>query len=200
MTHIFVSHATADDDMVTRIHNTLEAATGRELWVDHKDIQPGDNWPHEIESHLAGCESMLLVMSRNAFDRDEVIAEWRDALLRNRRVYIAIIDDIPVTDIPSRLRLIQWVNLHDDWDGGLAALVASIKGEAMPADAPVHHPRPVTGHIEPRLTTIPMSGRDGDYAQLIDHLNSGRPTLILGVGGLGKSRLAAEIVLKHEGG
>ncbi len=198
MPHIFVSHATADNDIVFRIHDQLEAATGKNLWLDRRDLKPGDNWQDAIDAALRDCESLLLVLSRNSANRPEVTAEWRDALLRERDVYIAVIDDIPATDIPARLRLITWVDLQTDWDGGIAALAAAIQGEATPPGAPVTTVRPVTGKIDRRLTTIPISGRDADLIEIQRLLKRG-PTAILGVGGLGKSRLAAEIVVNGDG-
>ena len=199
MTHIFVSHSSKDDDTVTRIHDALEATTGREVWVDHQDIPPGADWQTAIDTSLRDCESLLLVLSKYSAASKEVTAEWRDALLRGKTVYVAIIDDLPIEDMSSRLRLIQSVNLHADWDKGLEAVIATIKGEALADDAPVTPPRPVSGNIDARLTTIPISGRDADIAEITRHLDTGRPTLILGVGGLGKSRLAAEMVLNYPG-
>jgi tetratricopeptide (TPR) repeat protein len=198
MPHIFVSHATADNETVFRIHDALEAATGRDLWLDRRDLKPGDNWQEAIDAALRDCESLLLILSRNSAQRPEVAAEWRDALLRERDIFIAVIDDIPATDIPARLRLIQWVDLHNDWDAGMRALVAAIKVEELPADAPVTTVRPVTGKIDRRLTTIPISGRDEDLAKIQSLLKKG-PTAILGVGGVGKSRLAAELVMQSPG-
>jgi hypothetical protein len=196
MTHIFVSHASKDDEPVTRIHDALEAATGRELWVDHKDIKTGDHWQMSIDVSLRDCQSLLLIVSRNSMKSPEVTAEWRDALLRKHPMYIAIIDDIPLEDISSRLRIISMVNLHTDWDKGMAALVATITGEPVPDDAPVSPARVVTGEIQASLS-VPIQGREADLKQITAHLNTGRPTQILGVGGLGKSRLAAELTYTY---
>ncbi|MBZ0280423.1 MAG: TIR domain-containing protein [Anaerolineae bacterium] len=194
MPPIFVSHASKDDEIVTRLHNELEAATGLNLWVDHKDIPPGANWQITIDQTLRETDAMLLVISRNSANREEVMAEWRDALLRNHTLLIAIIDDIPIDEIPSRLRIIQMVNLHADWNAGIRALTAAIKGEALPVDAPLTPVRPIIGHIDRRLTTIPMTGRDDDLKEILRLLKLA-PAAILGMGGLGKSRLAAELAL-----
>ncbi len=56
----------------------------------------------------------------------------------------------------------------------------------------------MTVTISPDKLHIPMSGRDADLQQVIAHLAGGYVTSILGVGGLGKSRLAAEVVLRDE--
>ncbi len=195
MSHIFVSHATADDPTVTRIHDALEAATGQNLWVDHKDIATGDNWQAKIEWALQnGGANFLLILSRNSYKREEVMVEWRDALLRGKRLLIAVIDDLPLLDIPARLRILAYVDLHKDWDAGIAALTAAILGKSLPENAPVTILRPTTGQIDRRYTAIPLSGRDADVTALINLLKTA-PVALLGMGGLGKSRLAAEIVL-----
>src|SRR5690606_2665477 len=149
----------------------------------------------------------LVIVSRTSAVSIEVITEWRDALARGVRLLVAIIDDIPFLDIPARLRQVQFVNLHDDWDGGLAKIVAAI--QAKPADptispppssaAPAFRSWPVTARppIDRKLLTIPISGREADIAE-IKRLLRGNPTAILGVGGLGKSRLAAEIVMTSD--
>jgi hypothetical protein len=51
----------------------------------------------------------------------------------------------------------------------------------------------------PLLRSVPLRGRAADVEKIKTHLAQ-KPTLIIGVGGLGKSRLAAEIVLHHAHG
>ncbi|WP_162909617.1 toll/interleukin-1 receptor domain-containing protein, partial [Aggregatilinea lenta] len=294
MPDVFVSHASADDSIVSQLHDELETATRCEIWVDHKDIKPGQDWQGAIDDALRGCANFLLVLSRHSVRSKEVTAEWRAALALEKNLLVAAIDDIPPEDIPYRLVTIQWVNLHKDWHTGLLELTGAIGpgSVAVPSDEsktpaepersritftldmelkafdqasfvaliaqlaeieasdirvvlvregslsitldlpsaaaqhvlflaqhqPVHfaefHPQdikltegaepphfrrwPLTGFIDPRLVRIPMSGRDRDLVRAKELLKKG-PTSILGVGGLGKSRLAAEVVMTNEG-
>ncbi len=198
MPDVFISHSTRDDARVTELHDQLEAATGRDMWVDHKDIKPSDNWQVEIDRNLREMKALLLALSRHSAGSAEVTAEWRDALLRRIPLYVAVLDDIPLEDIPPRLRLIQPVDLHRDWRGGIASLAAAIKGETVDhaARATLFE---ITARppIDRRLTRIPISGRDPDLSEIKGLLKT-QPVAIVGVGGLGKSRLAAEIVLTQE--
>ncbi|HEX2621972.1 MAG TPA: toll/interleukin-1 receptor domain-containing protein, partial [Phototrophicaceae bacterium] len=200
MPDIFISHATKDDETITKIHDELERATGREMWVDHVDIKPGMNWQEAIETALYQCPDLLLVISRASMDSVEVMAEWRGALTYHHRLLLAVIDDIPLEKIPSRLRLIQWINLHQDWDAGMQKLIAAIKdGEGDSGvtadDVPdFKHVVTITGEIDRRLTQTPLRGRDSDLDKIRAGLTAA-PTLIVGVGGLGKSKLAAETAL-----
>lgn len=46
---LFISHSTQDDDIVSQIHDQLEAS-GINVWVDHEDgINASNNWAKEID-------------------------------------------------------------------------------------------------------------------------------------------------------
>ena len=198
MSHIFISHATTDDEVVTRIHDQLEAATQRELWVDHDDLTPPvANYRQSIHEALQTCSGGLIVLSKNSVHRPEIVSEWTYLLNIGVDLLVAKIDDVPIKDVDYRLHIIQWVDLTRDWDAGIKALAAGIVGGKLPEDAPVYTIRRLTGRIDRRLTTIPMSGRDDDLKKVKDLLRRA-PTMILGFGGVGKSRLAAEVALTSE--
>ncbi|NDJ84766.1 MAG: TIR domain-containing protein [Chloroflexi bacterium] len=192
---IFVSHATRDDEHVTRLRDTLIEATGRHFWVDHHELTPPeDNWRGAIQDALKGCQAGLLILSRNSVQRPEIVAEWTYLLNIQRDLFIAKIDDVPVSDIDYRLHLVQWIDLSQGWDPGISALVAAIRGDAAPQDAPVVLMRPVTGRIDRKYLLIPIQGRDYGLDALRERLKTS-PTVILGIGGIGKSRVAAEMVM-----
>ena len=198
MPDVFISHATADDEVVSELHDELEARTGVEMWVDHKDIKPGENWQNKIESALKTCPYLLMVVSRNAVKSDEVTAEWRAALTYNHALLLAIIDDVPHEDIPARLRLHQWVDLQTDREAGLAKLAAAITGEAADTDAPTFTRRATLlggEAMDRRLTSIPIQGREAELVEVRSKLELRQPVMVLAYGGSGKSRLAAELAL-----
>ncbi|MBE2271251.1 MAG: TIR domain-containing protein, partial [Anaerolinea sp.] len=198
MTHLFVSHATTDDLVVSTRHDRLEAA-GIPAWVDHEDILPGMDWETEIQTALTACNAGLYILSPRSANRNEIRPELRTILALDKRLYVALIEPVPREQFPYRLRTIQYADLSKDFEAGLSALIAAIKGErpldpAAPTTLTEFH---LTGSIDPRLTRIEMSGRDADLARVTGLLSQG-VTSVLGVGGLGKSRLAAEVVLKDE--
>lgn len=198
MSHIFISHATADDASVDRIVDRLEQETEHEFWVDHRNLKPPEsNWRGAIQAALKKSDAGLLVLSKNSVGRPEIVSEWTYILDTSGTLYIAQIDDVPLKEIDYRLHIVQWIDFLPDWEAGITALAASMRGEKLPPTAPVILLRRVSGRIDPRLTSIPMSGRDGDLANIIELLRT-QPVAILGVGGLGKSRLAAEIALKDD--
>lgn len=192
---LFVSHATKDDDTVTRLCRELSAAAGCTFWVDHHNLKPPeDNWRQAIQNALRASDAGLLVLSRNSVSRPEIVSEWTYLLNLRRGLYLAKIDDVPIEEIDYRLHLVQWVDLSRDWEAGIRALAAAMRNEPAPENAPVMLVRPVTGRIDRKLLTIPIEGRSYGLWALTTRLKQG-PTTVLGVGGIGKSRVAAEVMM-----
>lgn len=141
---IFFSHATANDEIVTRIHDELEARTGKSIWVDHHDLAPGtddklgDESTAEVERHIKRCPKFLMAISKELrFNRGgrALIVEWRAALDDNHPMLLAIIDREYIEYIPSRLRLIQQVDLSTDWEAGITTLADAIMGRHSESEA-----------------------------------------------------------------
>ena len=192
---IFVSHATKNDDVVDRLIDALQGQTECAYWVDHHELQPPtNNWRQAIQNALESSQAGLVVLSQAAIGRDEIEAEWNYLLNTNRPLYVVRVDDVSFTDINYRLQLVQWLDLAEDWDAGLKALIAAINGQTPDKNAPVLHVRPVTGRIDRRLMTIPIHGRDYGIWALRKRLEQA-PTMVLGIGGIGKSRIAAEMMV-----
>ncbi|MCA9889901.1 MAG: toll/interleukin-1 receptor domain-containing protein, partial [Anaerolineae bacterium] len=197
-TCVFVSHSSKNDDIITRLHNELEEKTGADIWVDHIDIDADHLWEDEVESNLRSRPYCLVCISKQSVASKEVRSEWRGAITYGHKLLLAVIDDIKTEDIPPRLLLHQMIWLTDGkWDDGIANLVKAIqKGTESPhADEPrFSRITTITGTIPRNLTRIAMQGRESDLADVRAGLEKGDITAIIGVGGLGKSRLAAEVV------
>lgn len=111
---IFISHSSKDDDTISRLHDELERLTGAEIWVDHKDIKPGDNWQERIDLALRECDYLILAISPDSIASKEVQAEWRYALVINLKVLPVIIREASKEEIPSRLHTINWLMLRSE--------------------------------------------------------------------------------------
>jgi len=81
MKHIFVSHSTKDDKIVSRLVAGLSALGHSNLWVDLQKIEPTELWELSIEQALRDSYICIVMVSRNSVKSEEVRAEWRSALL-----------------------------------------------------------------------------------------------------------------------
>jgi hypothetical protein len=197
MPHIFVSHATVDDKVASQIHHLLQAA-GIDSWVDHEaGLKAGDYWDDKIQAALNDCDAGLLLLSPLSAKSPECNAEYRRILSLGKRLYVALIQPTPKADFPWRLTTIQYVDMARDFDGGLKELTAAITGmrDLDPASPVTAQANPVSGSFPRWQLDVPLIGRETELAEVTKSLADGsRSTVILGLGGVGKTRLALEMM------
>ena len=101
--HTFVCYARHDEVFVFDVARALHER-GVRLWIDQWHIAAGDDWSRAIDAALAGCQTVMIVLSPEAVASDEVRGELRVALDSGKRI-------IPLLyrpcDVPARLRLKQ---------------------------------------------------------------------------------------------
>jgi tetratricopeptide (TPR) repeat protein len=195
MPQIFISHATADDIIVNRLYDKLTTA-GITCWVDHyKGITYGDNWSRAIHDAANESDFGLFVMSPRSVKSNYCEAEWNRVLALGKRLYIALIDDVPVRDVPLRLGTIQYVDLRRDFDATLTGLIDAIQGDrTLAGDTSAPTFKRISGDFPRSQLDLPLIGRDAKLNEARGSIQDrARLTAILGLGGVGKTRLAAEI-------
>src|SRR5579885_3526593 len=60
---IFLCHASEDKPVVRDIYQKLKRYNV-ELWLDEKDLLPGQNWEQLIPEVIRGCDIILICLSR----------------------------------------------------------------------------------------------------------------------------------------
>lgn len=193
MPQVFLSHSSQDDAIVTRLHDALEKKTGADLWVDHKNIGPGDNWQAAIDANLRASKVCLVALSPASVVSEEVTAEWRWAELNRRRILVAQIKDVPTEDIPSRLSTVQWVDLREDkWEKGISNLAGAIR---LALDAPPEGSGGLVAETNPTRPRSPSDDIAPSESPPKTAPKSSRTPLLLGGGLIAALALAAVLVL-----
>jgi hypothetical protein len=84
MSHIFISHATADDRFVAELRRALEAHK-LSVWVDSRRLRGGAKLTTEIEEAIATARQVIAVLSKDTVNSPWVRKEIDCALDMERQ-------------------------------------------------------------------------------------------------------------------
>ena len=112
---VFISYASPDRDRVSPFYESL-IAEGFKVWMDCRDLRPGENWPFEIVRALDKATFVIAFISRNSFDRRGYVQrELKIALDKRNEKLVDDIYLIPVlldadAEIPPQLKDLQLIS------------------------------------------------------------------------------------------
>ncbi|WP_419906819.1 SUMF1/EgtB/PvdO family nonheme iron enzyme [Hoeflea sp.] len=86
MARIFVSHASADDEAVTRLSQWLSDNGFEDHFVDHIHIPGGTEWNKKLPEEIVKAEILLPVVTPGWLNSDECYNEYRSAYYANKTV------------------------------------------------------------------------------------------------------------------
>lgn len=122
--HVFISYARADgEDFATRLHDELEKSNFL-MWLDRRDIKPGENWDLAIDEAIRHCWALMFVMTPGSVDSPNCHDEWSRALSFKRPVVPLLVrPSIP----PLRLHRLQYIDFTQDFDRAFPRLVDHLR-------------------------------------------------------------------------
>ncbi len=125
---VFLCYAHSDKETVHNLYARI-MENGVYAWLDTEDLQPGQNWQHEIRKAILKSDVVIVCLSRefnkqHGYRYEELkIALERAKLLDDGDVFI-----IPVRlekcDMPSALRHLHRVDLFES--GGYKKLIRAL--------------------------------------------------------------------------
>jgi len=201
---IFLSYARGDDEpFVRRLHGDL-AARGLDVWFDRVSMpNRALTFLQEIRDAIAARERLVLVVGPRAVTSPYVEAEWRFALEVGKAITpILRLGDYPL--LPDELKLLDAPDFRSDADysARLDALVRQLGEAVAPMGKLVAVPS-----LPPHFLAQPERLRALKDAVMADIR---RPVVVTGqkaegvrlgihgMGGIGKSVLAAALARDHE--
>jgi hypothetical protein len=147
--HAFISYVRDNGDIVDRLATDLRRS-GVKVWLDRNEIMPGQRWRTAIRKAIQQGAFFIACYSQELNARPETYmhGELRLAIDRLRQMPNDRIWFVPVflnkTEIPSHdisehetLSDLHAVALHEDWSGGLNAILRAM-GLENPISARVH--------------------------------------------------------------
>jgi tetratricopeptide (TPR) repeat protein len=196
MPEAFVIHVSADDAAVTPIRETLTAA-GIDTWVDHWDCQGAkDDWERQNREALNTCQYGFFILSAESANSTECREQCQAILDEGKRLYIISIESVPLNDFPDPSYTVRYIDLTRDPETNMTKLVRAVRSQYDPESQPTAiQDRAIGGSFPRYYLRLPLIGRDSDLSVVQKALADGhRVTSIVGLSGVGKTRLAVEIV------
>ena len=132
---VFISHQWRDKQIADQLRNRLDAIAGYEVWIDYRNLRPGDPIQESIDEVLAEMDVMLVLWSEHSAASSGVAAEVTAAErlgLRTIPCFIAY-DDAgavvpPITGPPARYLGIDFHHFETGL-ASLASLLAELQRE-----------------------------------------------------------------------
>ncbi|MFQ5630392.1 MAG: toll/interleukin-1 receptor domain-containing protein [bacterium] len=128
--HTFICYARQDKEFARKLANGLRQ-NGVGIWMDVLDIPAGVRWDRAVEKALRKAERLLVILSPDAVESENVQDELAFAFDRKKPI-------VPVRfracEIPFRLLRLQYIDFTGDYDTALQELLASLGVEPITHD------------------------------------------------------------------
>ena len=110
---VFISYSSLDRDIVMPVVQSLRD-NGISVWVDEGNIHAADLWSEQIVQAIADCRVMIVMLSQNSADSNNVVKE---VMLASEQKKILLPVYLEPSDIPAKLQYqlagIQHLELYD---------------------------------------------------------------------------------------
>jgi hypothetical protein len=143
----FVSHASEDDALATRICKKL-AGNKIAVWIDHQNLRRKGLLLDALQAAIESCHHVVLLWSKDSADSRYVTAEWKFAWNRERPIIPCRVDECK---LPLGLAGYLYCDFRSSFGDGARQLVEALKGEAA-APAPTEREElSVSGRTRPMV-------------------------------------------------
>jgi hypothetical protein len=114
----FFSYSRHDSEFTLKLAKDLRAA-GASVWMDQLDISAGRHWDTAVEKAIGVSSSLLIVLSPDSIQSENVMDEVAYALEEGKLVIPVLYRDCK---IPLRLRRLQYIDVRTNYEAGLAEI------------------------------------------------------------------------------
>ncbi len=107
--YVFLSYADRDGELARQLAERLGAA-GVSVWLDEREVEPGDNWADKLQTALKHADAMVVLLSPEAVRSRWVRREIDYALTTPRfEGRLVPVEVRPTKDMPWVLRRLSMI-------------------------------------------------------------------------------------------
>ena len=127
MRSVFISYATSDRKEALALCEAIERR-GVKCWIACRDVRPGENYQEAIVKAIRAARAMVLVFSDRANNSDEIKKEMSLVSRFHVPMLALRIEDVEPSDaFAYELATRQWIDLFEDWDKSIDALIERVE-------------------------------------------------------------------------
>jgi hypothetical protein len=140
--YIFISYSRENAAFAKHLADDLSNYDLR-LWMDVRNIPHGANWDAEVEKGLAGCDVMLVLLSRGAVASENVADEWSYFIEKGKTIVPLLLEDC---EVPFRLSRRQRVDFRGEYQNAFQEMIRALGSPVLlDAESTIRvNPPPVT--------------------------------------------------------
>lgn len=102
---VFLSYSRKDELVIREIYHELRLRGVASIWMDRKNLIPGDDWETQIrKAIIEDCSHVVVCISPDALRSEEVKKEYELAIKHDKRVIPLILHTCGYEDLPPLLR------------------------------------------------------------------------------------------------
>jgi hypothetical protein len=110
---VFLSHSARDRWIAGQMMAAMEGChPDVVVFLDERDIGPGDSIPDEIREAIARCDEMVVLLTARSIHRTWVLAEIGAAWALEKKI-VAVLYDVEPDKMPDVIKLRKAVDLND---------------------------------------------------------------------------------------
>jgi hypothetical protein len=124
---LYLAHSSRDKGIVRRVHDDLKHL-GHNPWLDEYEISVGQSIIRRLEEGIAGCEFLVVFLSKNAENSEWVRVEWETkfwSALEKQKISVlpALLEDCAIPPLLARLK---YANFLESYNEGLEQILAAV--------------------------------------------------------------------------
>jgi hypothetical protein len=189
---VFLSHSSRDKSFVRELADFLSRDGDIKVWLDEREIAPGQNYVSRIADGL-DADFIALILSPDSVESNWVKEEWTDAFWEQTNSRKTKLVGVLYRDctIPRLLRNKKYFDLRTNQTQGLREIRTFLLTEKPPE-------RKHTNYLPVRPPLF--VGREEELSDVRERLRDrGAVAAVTGLAGKGKTTLALEFAHRHQG-
>jgi len=163
--YIFMSYSKQDASIAEEIAVEIEKEVNTQVWLDHKQLLPGDMWEKEIQAALTNAAVVLTLISPRYLESEWFVTQTNLAISLKIPLIPIMIETVRISDLPLTIRQIQIVKYPEQKTELFKAIIILLEKEQKKSAKPKTITRKQTTKADTKKQVDTSSSVNQQYQQ-----------------------------------